>query len=81
MVEVYKTNLTNKNKANAIITLMEELFPEFEVNFDLDDCDNILRVKSSVWIDNSKVISLLREQQVVAEPLPDDVFSLPMFIL
>ncbi|UII20758.1 hypothetical protein [Fulvivirga ligni] len=81
MVEVYKTNLTNKNKADALITLMEDLFPEFEVNFDLDDCDNILRVKSSVWIDNSKVISLLREQQVVAEPLPDDVFSLPMFIL
>jgi hypothetical protein len=47
IVEVFKTNVKTGAQAERLITLIRENFPEYTVNFDLDDCDRILRVKSS----------------------------------
>ena len=46
MIEVFKTNITNKQIADEIIEQFQMLFPHFKINFDLSDCDNILRVES-----------------------------------
>lgn len=45
MVEVFKTNVTNFNKADEIIFMLSNHLPGCKINFDLQDCDNILRVK------------------------------------
>lgn len=45
MVEVFKTDVEQVNEANEIIQKLLEHFPESKINFDLDDCDNILRVE------------------------------------
>ena len=45
MVEIFKTNVTDHSQAEKIIALLEVHFPCYSVNFDLHDCDNILRVK------------------------------------
>ncbi|MES2617389.1 MAG: hypothetical protein V4613_05895 [Bacteroidota bacterium] len=43
-VEVFKTNVKTKQEANRIVTLIEKQYPHSKVNFDLSDCDKILRI-------------------------------------
>jgi len=45
MVEVFKTNVYDILHAEQIIALLNHYFPAFMINFDLHDCDKILRVK------------------------------------
>jgi hypothetical protein len=47
MVEIFKTNVENKKQAIEIIVLLNSKFPKLQVNFDLEDCDRILRVEGS----------------------------------
>ncbi|MFD2098999.1 methyltransferase type 11 [Flagellimonas iocasae] len=46
MVEIFQTNLTNGRAAQKLLEQLSHLFPEYRMNFDLEDCDNILRVES-----------------------------------
>lgn len=46
MVEVFKTNVQEKNEAQEIINLLMSKFPGSKINFDLHDCDRILRIES-----------------------------------
>ena len=60
MVEVFKTNV---EKVQQAITLINELrlhFPESKINFDLDDCDKILRVEGIHFL-TDKVMLLLEK--------------------
>lgn len=45
MVEVFKTNVTEQNEAARLLSLLISRLPACKINFDLQDCDNILRVK------------------------------------
>lgn len=45
MVEIFKTNVHDVLQAEKIISLLNIHFPAFMINFDLHDCDKILRVK------------------------------------
>ncbi len=45
MVEVFKTNVENLQDAVWILGQIGKLFPDYQANFDLEDCDRILRVK------------------------------------
>jgi hypothetical protein len=58
MVEVFKTNVQEVDDANAIIQELLEHFPSAKINFDLEDCDKILRVEGSTIIDRP-IIDLL----------------------
>ena len=52
MVEIFKTNVNDVLQAEKIIGLLKTHFPGFMINFDLHDCDKILRVKGeSIPID------------------------------
>ena len=42
-VDVFKTNVKKKSDAEVIVQLLSNYFPNHEINFDLDDCDKILR--------------------------------------
>lgn len=48
MVEVFKTNVELQEDANAIVISLNELIPEGCINFDLEDCDRILRIEAPV---------------------------------
>ena len=45
MVEIFKTNVNDPSEAQRIIKLLSYRFPAFMINFDLQDCDKILRIK------------------------------------
>lgn len=49
-VEVFKTNVTDKEVANKIISDLSITLPQSKINFDLTDCDNILRIESTTHI-------------------------------
>ena len=45
MVEVFRTNVKRKRQAKVLLDILSKQFPLFHINFDLEDCDNILRVE------------------------------------
>jgi hypothetical protein len=74
MIEVFKTNVCNGDHANILIDHIQKTFIGYKANFDLDDCDKILRVKNTTGLINAfALISLLKELGVIAEILPDEL--------
>jgi len=51
LVEIFKTNVNNRQLANIIIADLNQLYPEYHINFDLEDCDKVLRIESYTGID------------------------------
>ncbi len=45
MVEVFKTNVACKDEADKVVQQLQEYLPAAKINFDLYDCDKILRVE------------------------------------
>ena len=48
-VEVFTTNVEEKNEAAALAALLLQLYPGCNISFDLDDCDRILRVQGKAY--------------------------------
>ncbi len=73
MIEVFKTNVKEDCHANLLVDQIHKIFEGHEANFDLEDCDKILRVKCrSGFIQPSKFIRLLNDFGFQAEVLPDE---------
>ncbi len=73
MVEVFKTNVSTAEDAKGIIDIIEKNFNFYQVNFDLDDCDRILRVKSITGdIAADQIIYLLKQKGFKSTVLLDD---------
>ena len=72
MVEVFKTNVKDSDQAKMLTDLIHKDFPAYKVNFDLDDCDNILRVESNdAVIDDLILLGLIKSCGFDAAVLPD----------
>ena len=72
-VEVFRTNVTRKRQAKQLLDILSRQFPLLHINFDLEDCDRILRVKAvSGMVQPSLLIGLLNNFGFYAELLPDD---------
>jgi len=73
MIEVFKTNVTQRDHAARLLDLIHETFDGYTANFDLQDCDHILRVKSAEnAIEASIIIELLKNSGFDADVLPDE---------
>ena len=60
MIEVFKTNITHQSEAETLVKLVQTVFSGYFANFDLDDCDNILRVEcKSGTIHSESLIEIL----------------------
>ncbi|MBS1653868.1 MAG: hypothetical protein JSU05_03410 [Bacteroidetes bacterium] len=60
MIEVFKTNVTDSMDAARLLQLLNRYFPQSRINFDLHDCDKILRVEGHDFI-TGQIIGLLQE--------------------
>jgi len=47
MVEVFKTDVQKKTQSKMLLSILSEAFPLFKINFDLSDCDKVLRVEGN----------------------------------
>jgi peptide subunit release factor 1 (eRF1) len=73
MVEVFKTNVERSDHAQWLLAEIKKKFHGYTANFDLDDCDHILRIESiSDAVDVSALIKLIRNLGFQAEILSDD---------
>lgn len=68
MIEVFKTNVQEESQCKIIIAILLEHFPNSKINFDLEDCDKILRIHGNS-ISNKKIIDLLESHGYLCETL------------
>ncbi len=69
-IEIFKTNVNDPESALAIIKRLESTFPFYLFNFDLEDCDRILRVESKTGqVNTNDLIALVKEEKVNIEIL------------
>lgn len=68
MVEVFKTDITDPAKADELKLRLLKRFADYKINFDLEDCDRIMRIESNE-IKKEQVIAELREQGFWCEVL------------
>lgn len=70
MVEIFKTNVSNRWQANLLVEQIHSLFSSYRANFDLDDCDRILRVQCAQGdVQPRLLIDFLHEMGFRAEVL------------
>lgn len=70
MVEVFKTNVQEVNQAKELTDLLLEHFPDYDITFDLEDCDKILRAEAPT-VKCEKIITLLANYGFNCEYLAD----------
>lgn len=58
MVEVFKTNIKKKKEAEVLAKKLSSSFPLIKIDFDLEDCDKILRIEGKRF-SSVKIIKLL----------------------
>ena len=68
MIFVFKTSVKTKTQAMKLKPYLDKVLPNAKWNFDLIDCDKILRINSEeniVW----KTLDLLKSQNFACEEL------------
>ncbi|MGE7776135.1 hypothetical protein ACQKLP_15505 [Chitinophaga sp. NPDC101104] len=71
MIEVFKTDVVSEAIARQLVAAIAEVLEGCRANFDLEDCDRILRVCSEGAVDAQAVIGLLEKFGYHAEVLED----------
>ncbi len=46
LIKVFKTNIEDEKIAKKVIENLGYILPHCKINFDLSDCDNILRIEA-----------------------------------
>lgn len=67
-VAVFKTNVTCEKEAQFVCSVLSAALPDTKINFDLDDCDNILRVEG-VDFSSKAVQELVQSLNYLCEKL------------
>ena len=68
MVEVFKTNVHKRSQSKQLLCALSETFPSFKINFDLSDCDKVLRVEGEN-MEALRIMILLEEYGFTCEVL------------
>jgi hypothetical protein len=68
MVEVFKTNVRRKEQSKMLLYILSKSFPAFKINFDLSDCDKVLRVEGDD-IKALRIMALVQEHGFICEAL------------
>lgn len=65
MVEIFKTNVNGKKAAGRVLKALHMHLPACTFNFDLEDCDRILRAQSeNVALQVNEVIAIVKRHNV-----------------
>ncbi|MFK8046668.1 MAG: hypothetical protein AB8B72_14310 [Crocinitomicaceae bacterium] len=70
MIEVFKTNVKSDKQSLTLLSKFQKYFPELKINFDLDDCDKILRVEGQS-VPFTKIINSLFAEGYFCEILEE----------
>lgn len=67
MIEIFKTSVNEQGQASRILSALVNSFPTIKPNFDLEDCDRILRVEGEFI--TTEIMSLLNANGYSCEQL------------
>lgn len=67
---VFKTNVKNNRDLKTLRPHLNQRIGKLNWNFDLEDCDKILRVESEIE-NKSVIVNLLESLEFECEELPD----------
>ena len=70
MILVFKTNVADTSEMETLQPLLDKHLKNAKWNFDLEDCDKILRIDCQTEI-SSIAIKLLEQNGFMCEELPD----------
>jgi hypothetical protein len=59
MIYVFKTSVRNKTQIKKLKPHLDSEFQDIKWNFDLEDCDKILRIESKKNVRKKRIINLL----------------------
>lgn len=68
IVEVFKTNVPDEVPAKELLTQLSSIFPMHRINFDLQDCDKILRVEGTE-IEETKIMNVIKSHGYLCDVL------------
>jgi hypothetical protein len=80
MVEVFKTDVCDNKISKMIVSAIRNKFTTYKVNFDLEDCDHILRVETSRLVNPFEIIDIVADHGFTAEIL-EDVVNEPLDVI
>jgi hypothetical protein len=60
MIEVFKTNVLFQKDALEIVDTLEKIMTHAKINFDLEDCDKILRIEGTKTVKNKDIMNFLK---------------------
>lgn len=61
MVEIFKTDVHTKKVAERVLRTLRTHLPLYHFNFDLEDCDRILRVQSDgLAVEAGQIIQIVK---------------------
>jgi hypothetical protein len=61
MIEIFKTNVQFQKEAQLIVNQLQSKLVTAKINFDLEDCDKILRIEETKKINNQYIIIHLKQ--------------------
>lgn len=64
IVEIFKTNVDSRKLASKIVTDLNQLYPNYHINFDLEDCDRVLRIEGNISIDMLGILNYSRNNNI-----------------
>lgn len=68
VVEVFKTNVNDADQASSVKMTLLNAFPTSKINFDLQDCDKILRIEGKC-IHQETVMDIVTSRGYICEVL------------
>lgn len=68
MVFVFKTNVQECEVAQQLTQKLLSCFPHYKINFDLEDCDKILRVEGHS-VEAERIVQELAQAGIFCQPL------------
>ena len=72
IVEIFKTDVSDHSTGKMIVNALAKYFPSYTINFDLDDCDKILRVESiNGNVEVNSIIEIVRLHSVDIDLIPE----------
>jgi hypothetical protein len=73
MVQIFKTNVDDQKLANKILDKLRFQLPVYLFNFDLEDCDRILRAESiDTPVEETSIIKIVTGMHVEICLFEDD---------
>ena len=71
MIGVYKTDVADASEARMLLDEIRRKLPDSNPSFDLEDCDNVLRIEYRSPKTNKRKLTLIFERLgYQLEPLP-----------